>query len=107
MCAYNAAFAAFPTRDADSVKELMTEILETNKQRFRMARAQEIISGGGVPSPTVTKLSQVVSQQAAELVKLDQAVQKVTVNLPSDVGPRTGGILARLFGAPATEPERG
>ncbi len=110
VCAFNEAFSAFPVRDADSVVSLMAEIVDTNKQRLRMALIQERIASGGMATPDVTRLSEVVMNQARGLVDLQQEVNRVTVSVS---GPKEsigsvggGGIFSRLFGggSPGSSP---
>lgn len=109
VCVYNDAFAAFPTRDADSVLALMGEIVETNKQRWRFAQIVEKISNNGLPMPDVTRLSEVVMRQAETLIELNTEVQSVTVKTEVvgrsavQEAARGPSILQRLFSAPVLE----
>lgn len=99
VCAYEGAFKAFPVRDVDAVTALMVEIVDTNKARLRMAQLQERLTSGGMATPDVTRLSEVVLNQAKALVEMQQEVNKVTVTVAGgrDAPATGGGILSRLF----------
>lgn len=101
VCAYRDAFKAFDTRDVNSVIELMTEILDSNKQRWRFARVVETVANSGLPSPDTTRLSQVVMEQAKGLFELQNEVNKITIRTEVHGqmdAAKPAGILSRLFG---------
>lgn len=100
VCAFVDSFKAFPVRDVDAVTELMVEIVDTNKVRLRMAQMQERLTSGGMATPDVTRLSEVVLNQAKALIEMQQEVNKVTVSVTGardEVRPAGQGILSRLF----------
>ena len=102
VCAYEAAFRAFPMRDVQSVLAVKREVLEGNIARLRMARLQEQVVSGGAYDPQVTKISEVVDAQLTGFLELSRSVQKVDVTVLGEEPARKGGILSQLFG-PAVE----
>ena len=104
VCAYNDAFNAFPVRDTNSVLELMKNIVDTNKARLMRAFLSEELISGGQLDMNVTRQSEVVLNQARNLVDLSRDMDRVTVSVQGDQAAAAGGgILAKLFGGGATE----
>ena len=108
VCAFLDQFKAFPVRDVDSVLGLMREVVEQNKQRMFFALLNEKIVGGGEASPNVTRLTEVVMNQAKDLVQIQQDADRVSVEIEaSGAGETTEkkvGILTKLFGGGGSAP---
>jgi len=102
VCAYEDSFRAYPTRDLDAVMELMAEVVDENKARWRRQLLIERVVNGGMQDPNTTRLGEVVAAGAEKLLRLQQEAQRVTVTASgpatAEGGAQVGGILSKLFG---------